>query len=331
MIDAADAATFPPAGSKPGKAGADRPGRSGTSPGQGIWGYRSYREHLAARFPGQRIRKLCLQAGFTCPNLDGTVARGGCVWCDNAGFAPGLGEPALEAQWERGRAALRRRHRRVDGFIAYLQSYTNTYAEPDRLAKLWARFPGGFPECVGLSIGTRPDCLPDPVVDLLEATARRIFLTVEIGLQSDRDAVLRRMNRGHDVACFRDAVRRCAGRGFELCVHVILGLPGEGADAPERLGDLLAGLPVESVKVHNLHVMRGTALERMRLPELPRDAYVDAAARLISRLRRDQAVQRVVADAPDAILASAPWCHDKQGVLAELRGALVPAPAAVAG
>jgi radical SAM protein (TIGR01212 family) len=289
---------------------------------KGAWGYRSYREHLADRFPGRRIRKLCLQAGFTCPNLDGTVARGGCAWCDNHGFAPGLGQPDLLAQWDRGRAALRRRHRRVDGFIAYLQAFTNTHAPVDRLSALWSRFPGEFPECVGLSIGTRPDCLPGAVLDLLEATARRLFTTVEIGLQSDRDAVLAAMNRGHDAACFADAVRRAAGRGFELCAHVILGLPGEGEDAPERLGDLLAGLPIDSVKVHNLHVMRGTALARRKaaglLHEPTRAAYRDLAARLIVRLRPDQAVQRLIADAPDRILLSDPWCHDKQGFLNDL-------------
>jgi radical SAM protein (TIGR01212 family) len=284
----------------------------------GAWGFRSYREHLADRFPGRRVRKLCLQAGFSCPNLDGTVALGGCAWCDNRGFAPGLRLPSLEEQWRRGAAFLRVRHRRVDGFIAYLQSFSNTHGPLERLRDLYARFPGDFPDCVGLSLGTRPDCLPDPVIDLLTATAQRTFLTVEIGLQSDRDIVLRRMNRGHSVEQFLGAVQRCAGRGFELCAHVILGLPGEGADAPERLGTLLASLPVQSVKVHNLHLMRGTALARMAPPVPGREAYVDLAARCIARLRPDQAVQRAVADAPDAILASDPWCHDKQGVLREL-------------
>jgi radical SAM protein (TIGR01212 family) len=284
----------------------------------GAWGYRSYRQHLAGRFPGQRIRKLCLQAGFSCPNLDGTVALGGCAWCDNRGFAPGLRVPSLSEQWQRGRAFLRHRHRRVDGFIAYLQSFSNTHAPLDRLEALYARFPDQFPECVGLSIGTRPDCLGDGVLDLLTRTATRTFLTVEMGLQSDRDSVLRHMNRGHTVAQFLDAVHRAAHRGFELAAHVILGLPGEGDDAPERLGDLLAGQAVQSVKIHNLHIMRGTALERHRPPELPRDTYLAMAARLIARLRPDQAVQRIVADAPDAILLSDPWCHDKQAALRDL-------------
>lgn len=287
--------------------------------GSGTWGFRSYRTRLAERFGEMRVRKLCLQAGFTCPNLDGTVAKGGCAWCDNRGFSPGLALPSLERQWERGRDALRRRHRRVDGFIAYLQSFSNTYAPVEELRALYARFPADFPECVGLSIGTRPDCVPDAVLDLVAETSRRIFTTLELGLQSDRDAVLRRMNRGHDVAQFLDAVGRAHARGIELCAHVILGLPGEGADAPERLGTLLSGLPISSIKVHNLHVMHDTPLARMHLPELPRAEYVDRAARLIARLRPDQALQRVVADAPDAILASGGWCHDKQGVLGDLR------------
>jgi radical SAM protein (TIGR01212 family) len=290
----------------------------------GAWGFRSYRDHLAERFGARRIRKLCLQAGFTCPNLDGTVARGGCAWCDNRGFAPGLATPTLEAQWERGRDALRRRHRRVDGFIAYLQSFSNTHAPLDRLAALYARFPGDFPECVGLSIGTRPDCVPDAVLDLIAATASRIFTTLEIGLQTDRDEVLAQMNRGHTVAQFIDAVQRAAARDIELCAHVILGLPGEGDDAPERLGDLLAGLPIASLKIHNLHVMRGTALARLGCATPTRPAYLDACARLIARLRPDQALQRVVADAPDAILASDGWCHDKQGALGELQRLLAP-------
>ncbi len=287
----------------------------------GAWGYRSYRDHLAERFPGLRIRKLCLHAGFTCPNLDGTGGRGGCAYCDNAAFAPGIAEATdLRAQWDRGRTALQRRYRRVDGWIAYFQSFSNTYAPVAKLRALyhevWQRLPG----CVGVSIGTRPDCLPPATVELLAELAQRTFLTVEIGLQSDRDAVLRTMNRGHDVACFLHAIARTDGRGFERCVHVMLGLPGEGPDAPERLGRLLASLAVESVKVHNLHVVCGTAWHRLWVAgglRAPSQAeHLDAVRRLIAQLRPDQAVQRVVADAPDRLLASDRWCQRKQAVLA---------------
>jgi radical SAM protein (TIGR01212 family) len=294
-------------------------------PRTGTWGYRSYREHLADRFGAARIRKLCLHAGFTCPNRDGTAGKGGCTYCDNAGFAPALDRAAdLRRQWDRGRAFLRHRHRRVDGFIAYFQSFSNTYAPVAQLRALYDRVPADYPECVGLSLGTRPDCLPDEVLGYLTELAQRTFLTVELGLQSDRDSVLARLNRGHDLACFEDAVARAAGRGFELCAHVILGLPSEGDDAPERLGRRLAALPVQSVKVHNLHVMRGTALAHQHskgLVPLPqRDWYRDAAQRFIACLRPDQAVQRLIADAPDRLLVGPDWCHDKQGLLAELAG-----------
>lgn len=295
----------------------------------GTWGYRSYREHLAERFGAARIRKLCLHAGFTCPNRDGSAGLGGCTYCDNAGFAPALDRSDdLRRQWDAGRAFLRRRHRRVDGFIAYFQSFSNTYGPVDELRQLYDRVPQDYPECVGLSLGTRPDCVPDAVLDYLGELARRIFLTVELGMQSDRDAILRRTNRGHDSACFHDAVRRAAGRGFELCVHVILGFPGEGDDAPERMGDLLAELPVQSVKIHNLHVMRGTALARQHalglMPVPERAVHLEAATRLIRRLRPDQAVQRLIADAPDRLLVAPRWCHDKQGFLAEIAATLAP-------
>lgn len=289
----------------------------------GAWGYRSYREHLARLFPGQRIRKLCLQAGFTCPNLDGQRGRAGCTYCNNHGFAPGLSGPEdLLAQWNRGRRALRRRHRRVDGFIAYFQSFSNTYAPLDQLRRLYDPLPAALPECRGLALGTRPDCLPDPVLDYLAERARECYLCLEIGLQSDRDRVLRAINRGHGVAEFLDAVARASARGIELCMHVILGLPDEGADAPERLGRLAADLPVRSIKVHNLHIMRGTRLarawQRGAVPDWNQARYVDAAARLIAELRPDQCVQRAVADAPDRLLLSGGWCQRKQDVLASL-------------
>lgn len=292
----------------------------------GTWGYRSYREHLAERFPGQRIRKLCLHAGFTCPNIDGTVAHGGCTYCDNAGFVPSFDHTSdLRRQWDAGRTFLRKRHRRVDGFLAYFQSFSNTYAPVEDLRRIYDRVPEDYPECVGLSIGTRPDCVPDAVLDYLDQLGRRVFTTLEMGLQSDRDAILRRTNRGHDVACFHDAIRRAAQRSFEICAHLIIGFKDEGEDAPERLGDLMASLPVQSVKIHNLHVMRGTALARQHaldlLPVPERGWYLDAVRRFISRLRPDQAVQRLIADAPDRLLVAPAWCHDKQGFLSQLASA----------
>ncbi|MDA3962630.1 MAG: TIGR01212 family radical SAM protein [Planctomycetota bacterium] len=295
---------------------------------RGPWAYPSYREFLAQRFPGQHIRKLCLHAGFTCPNIDGSVSRGGCSYCNNEGFAPQLVSAGnLQRQWDRGRDALRRRHRRVHGFIAYFQSFSGTYASVEQLRQIYDQVPGAFDECVGMSIGTRPDCVPDPVLAYCAELSQRLpHFTLEMGLQSDRDEVLRAINRGHDVDCFLDAVARAAAHKISLCAHVILGLPHEGDDAPERLGRLLAGLPVQFIKIHNFHVMAGTPLERafergvVSAPERAR--YVTMAARLIAELRPDQYLQRVLADAPAHILRSGAWCHDKQGVLSDLRQAI---------
>lgn len=300
-----------------------------TTPGP--WGLRGYRQYLATRFGDRHIRKLCLHAGFSCPNIDGSRGQGGCVFCNNAGFVPkGRELPDLHQQWNRGRAALRRRHRHVDGFIAYFQAFSNTHGPLDRLRRLLEPLPQDLPECVGVSISTRPDCLDDAVLDIIAALAKRCFVTLELGLQSDRDRVLRLVRRGHAVACFDDAVQRAAARGIELCAHVMLGLPGEGDDAPERLGRHLAALPVRSIKIHNLHIMRHTALERPflrgALADLGRHRYAAMVARLIRHLRPDQYLQRVIADAPDDILLSAPWCHDKQGFLTDLRNLLQTTP-----
>ena len=297
----------------------------------GPWGLRSYRQYLATRFGAQHIRKLCLHAGFSCPNIDGSRGQGGCVFCNNAGFVPkGRELPDLRQQWDRGRSALRRRHRRVDGFIAYFQAFSNTHGPLDRLRRLLAPLPQDLPECVGVSISTRPDCLDEAVLEVIADLAQRCFVTLELGLQSDRDRVLRLVRRGHAAACFDDAVQRAAARDIELCAHVMLGLPGEGEDAPERLGRHLATLPVRSIKIHNLHIMRHTALERPflrgALADLDRHRYAAMVVRLIRHLRPDQYLQRVIADAPDDILLSAPWCHDKQDFLAELRDLLQAAP-----
>lgn len=147
-------------------------------------------------------------------------------------------------------------------------------------------------------------------------------MTLEIGLQSDRDDVLSSIGRGHDTRTFFDAIERAKNRGFEMCAHFILGLPGEGADAPERLGDLAASLPVQSVKIHNLHIMKGSRMyedyKRGKIRPVHRDEYLDMLSRFLPRLRPDQSVQRLLADAPDDVLVGGSWCQDKQAFLDDL-------------
>ena len=290
---------------------------------QGTWGYRSYREYLNIRFPGRVIRKLCLNAGFSCPNLDGRVSTGGCSYCNNQGFVPkNTGKNHLLEQWDAGREALRRRYRKVDGFIAYFQAFSNTYGPMERLRNLYDQAHLKYPECCGLSISTRPDCINAEVVALFEELGQQTFTTLEIGLQSDRDELLKLTNRGHDVADFMRALDLAAYKNFDLCVHFILGLPGEGEDAPERMGKLASQWPIRSVKIHNLHIMKGTEMakqfEQGQILGIEREAYLDAVARFVNQLRPDQYCQRVLADAPSQVLLSGAWCQKKQSFLPDL-------------
>ncbi|MBF0199174.1 MAG: TIGR01212 family radical SAM protein [Planctomycetes bacterium] len=279
---------------------------------------------MAERFPGQIIRKLCLNAGFTCPNIDGKVAKGGCTYCNNDGFVPERAQlKPLGDQWDKGRRYLRRRYRKVDGFIAYFQAFSNTYSSTEELQKLYAPIPSSLEECVGMAISTRPDCLEDSCISFLDQLGKETFLTLEMGLQTDNDEILKKVNRGHGMAEFYDAMERAAHRNFEICVHFVLGFPGEDPETPERLGKLAASLPIHSVKIHNLHIMKGTAMHQQflkgKIEAIEKDNYLDGVQRFMAQLRPDQAAQRVIADAPDDILSSGNWCQNKQNFLADLK------------
>ncbi len=189
--------------------------------------YRDLNSYLKGRF-GERVQKITLDAGLTCPNRDGRVGIGGCLYCNARGSGTGAwgrGQ-SITTQMESGLARLARRYGAAK-FIAYFQSFSNTYAPIAKLRELYDAALA-FPQVVGLSLGTRPDCLPDDVLDLLAGYARDRLVWLELGLQSAHDATLQRLNRGHDVACFTAAATRAAARGLEVVAHVILGLPGEG-------------------------------------------------------------------------------------------------------
>jgi radical SAM protein (TIGR01212 family) len=275
---------------------------------------------------GTRVYRVTLDAGFTCPNVDGTVAVGGCVFCDNRSFSPNrrLPRTTIRAQVERGVAILGRRHG-ADRFLAYFQAATNTYAPVARLRRLYDEALD-HPQIVGLAVGTRPDCVPDPVLDLLEEYARARYVCLELGLQSAHDRSLDWMNRGHHFDAFVDAVRRCQGRGLDLCVHVILGLPGETREDMLATADAVAALPVQAVKIHNLHVVRDTPLERMyragEVRMLERDEYVQVVCDFLERLRPDLVIHRLTGDAPPDYLVAPLWCLDKQGLLRAIHAEL---------
>jgi radical SAM protein (TIGR01212 family) len=279
-------------------------------------GFRYYKySHFLARRFGGRIYRVSVDGGFTCPNVDGTVAVGGCVYCDNRSFSPSRRGPRtpIGKQIDLGLVVLDGKFE-PDGYLAYFQAATNTYAPLDKLRRLYDEALS-HPRVMGLIVGTRPDCVPDDVLDLLQSYAREKFVSIEFGLQSIHQRSLDWMNRGHDVACFFDAVARSQGRGLDVCAHVILGLPGESADDQMATADALAQTKVDGVKIHNLHVVEGTPLEeqfrRGEVRILDQDEYVELLIDFLERLPATMVVHRVTGDAPTEYLVAPRWVHRK--------------------
>jgi radical SAM protein (TIGR01212 family) len=280
--------------------------------------YYAFSRFLQERFGG-KIYRVTIDAGFTCPNVDGTVAVGGCVYCDNRSFSPNrrLPRTGIREQIDRGIRALQQRYG-AERFIAYFQAATNTYAPVAKLRSLYDQAVG-HPQVVGLAIGTRPDCVPDDVLDLIQGYARDRYVCLELGLQSIHDRSLDWINRGHHFDSFVGAVKRCQGRGFDVCAHVILGLPDESRDDMLATAESLASLPVQAVKIHNLHVVKDTPLERMHqagtVRMLERDEYVSIVCDFLERLPPSMVIQRLSGEAPPDFLVAPLWCLDKPGLL----------------
>jgi len=280
--------------------------------------YRSLSEYLREKF-GCRVYKITLDAGFTCPNRDGTLGVGGCAYCDEYGSGSGLFKQGVSIgeQLLRGIERARRRFK-AKKFIAYLQAFTNTYAPLDKLKEIYDQAVD-HPDIVGLSIGTRPDCVPDEVLDLIRSYADRLMVWVEYGLQSANVETLRRINRGHGVAEFVDAVLRSKRRGLNVCAHVIIGLPGEGREDFEETANLLAALRVEGVKIHSLYIPKGCRLAEEylagRLKLMSREEYVEAVCDFLELLPPQTVIQRLTGEtSPDRLLAP-DWVLDKAKTL----------------
>lgn len=276
--------------------------------------YRTYSGYLKEIF-GCRVHKVSLDAGFSCPNRDGALGRGGCVYCSNSGFsfntAAGLHD--LTLQLEHGRQYMRQRFG-AEKFIAYFQAYSSTYAPPDRLRELFD-LALDHPDMAGLAVSTRPDCVPDEVLDLLAGYRGRFLTWLELGLQSASDAALARINRCHTVADFTDAVRRAALRGIPVAAHVILGLPGEGREEALATARYLSALPVAGLKLHALHVLRGSRLEQEHagspLQLLSLEEYASLVCDFLEHTRPEVVIQRLAADAPRRELIAPEWCLRK--------------------
>ncbi|MCK5717211.1 MAG: TIGR01212 family radical SAM protein [Thiomargarita sp.] len=266
---------------------------------------------------GERVHKLTLNAGFSCPNRDGSKGHGGCTFCNNKSFNPNAPE-SVATQLETGRNIVgKRTGARL--YIAYFQAYTNTYADVAHLRALYEEALA-IPGIIGLSIGTRPDCVSEAVLDLLSSYQERgCEIWLELGLQSSFDDTLERIQRGHNFAAYQDTVLAARARGIPVCTHLIIGLPGE-----ERKHNLITlervlELGVDGLKLHPLHVVKHTILAKQwkegLYQALDMDTYVSIAADLIERTPYNVVYHRVTATASQDILLAPNWCHKKWLVL----------------
>jgi len=275
---------------------------------------------------GCNVFKLPIDAGFTCPNRDGTVASGGCLYCDGRGsrLRQAGPLPSVTEQVRAGKAFYRDR-RGAKKFIAYFQTFTNTYGPPEKLASLYEEALGEE-DVVGLAVGTRPDCVPDPVMDLLAGFARERHVWVEYGLQSIHDRTLRFLNRGHGADAFLDALQRTAGKNIFVCVHIIVGLPGETEADILETARRIAALPVQGIKIHLLLALRGTPLgtlyERGEISLMTMERYVDTVCNILEILPPEMTIQRLTADGYRDIYLAPQWGRNKMAVLNAVDGEL---------
>jgi len=270
----------------------------------------SYGSYLRRRF-GMRISKVNVDAGFTCPNRDGSKGTGGCIYCNNVSFSPKetLSAVPLEEQMAAGMTYHRIRLG-SEKFIIYFQKYTNTYASVELLSELYHQALN-HPDVIGISVGTRPDSISDEALELLTDIARTKYVCLELGLQSMDDAILIRINRGHTLDDFITTVNRAAGRNFDICAHLIYGFPEESGTDFLKTADLMASLPIDSLKVHQLHAVEGTELavlyRRGEFVPVTLEQYIATVADFLERLPPRIAIQRLYGSAPLAISVAPQW------------------------
>lgn len=279
------------------------------------------------RVYGERLQKLVIDAGFTCPNRDGTVGYGGCSFCDNAAFHPSYSTAgkSIAAQIDEGIEFHQVRYRNTKHYLAYFQSYSNTYAPLPRLKELYLEALS-HPHIVGIVIGTRPDCIDEEKLDwLAELKAGRALpdwrrdgfgspvVKVEYGIESCYDATLLRVGRGHDVAAAERAVRLSAERGLDPGAHFILGLPGESRSMLVDQCSFISSLPLHSVKFHQLQLVKGTRIEK-EFVDVPQDflrldlpEYLDLVVDILERLRPDLYIERVAGEVPPRFVNETQW------------------------
>lgn len=274
--------------------------------------YNDLSTFLSLHFPF-KVQKISINAGFTCPNRDGSVGYGGCTYCNNQTFNPAYchTDKSVGQQLEEGKRFFSGKYPEMK-YLAYFQAYTNTYGELEELKRKYEEALA-VADVVGLVIGTRPDCMPDDLLDYLEELNKRTFVWIEYGIESTDDETLRRINRGHTFAEAEDAIVRTARRGMPVGGHVILGLPGEEREALIKQAEQLSRLPLTTLKLHQLQLIRGTRMagEYEKTPELfhlySADEYIDLVIDYIEHLRPDLVLERFVSQSPKELLIAPDW------------------------
>lgn len=275
-------------------------------------GYKDFGDFLREHFCG-KVQKISINAGFTCPNRDGTKGRGGCTYCNNQTFNPEYCKngTSISAQLEEGKRFFARKYPEMK-YLAYFQAYTNTYAETSRLKAMYEEALA-VDDVVGLIIGTRPDCMPDELLDYLAEMSKRVFVLVEYGVESSNDQTLKVINRGHSWNDTIDAVERTASQGILCGAHIILGLPGEGVPEIIATAEAMSKLPIDTIKLHQLQLIKGTRLAgqvacgEVQVQQWSAVEYIEVCLEFIKHLSPNIAIERFVSQSPAELLISPRW------------------------
>ena len=293
--------------------------------------YRSYSSFLSEHFPGEKVQKITLTAGFSCPTRDGSRGKGGCTYCNNKSFSPNYAakQRSITEQLDEGIRFFSRKYPAMK-YLAYFQSYTNTYgAVEDCIAKYEEAL--AHPGVVGLIIGTRPDCMPEPLLEYLSALARQRFVLIEYGVESTLDRSLERIQRGHSWAESVETIERTHRAGIRVGAHIILGLPGESREELLSHADRLGALPLTTLKIHQLQIIKGTLMagEYLRQPEdfhlFTEEEYSALCVDFVRRLPGGLVIERFVSQSPPELLLAPRWGWKNFEFTAKIERALLEA------
>jgi hypothetical protein len=274
--------------------------------------YRDYASYIKEKF-GMRVQKIALNPGFNCPNRDGKIGIGGCTYCNNQTFSPFYGKAStpIPLQLEQGIAFFSKKYK-CQKYIAYFQSYTNTYADIETLENIYYQALEN-PNVIGLTVATRPDCINEKVLNLLQKISEKYYTVLELGVESCYDKTLKMINRGHTFLQAENAIKKAAGYGLEICAHLIMYLPGETEDMMLKTADIMSALPVKILKLHQLQIIKDTKMEQQfkENPELfslpTADEYADFVVKYIKRSRQDMIFERFISESPMDMVVAPKW------------------------